>query len=236
MCLFAFCFVLDNIQMKSARSSKPFLFKRDRPDLPSRLDPLPNADEIFADGEVIIDEQQISDLERPGLKLRSFQLNGSVLERASFAGGQFSSAVWKDVRFAACDLANLQIHRLTLVRAEMTDCRMTGFRATALELQDVLLQEGELRYAQLQDGKFRACEFVGCNLQDADFQGADLTGCVFRSCNLARADLRGAKLQNTDFRRSDVDTMMVNINDLRGAIVEPVQAMIFARLLGLQIL
>jgi uncharacterized protein YjbI with pentapeptide repeats len=58
---------------------------------------------------------------------------------------------------------------------------------------------------------------------------------VFRSCELARADLHGAKLQNTDFRSSEVVGMVVGMNDLRGAIVDPAQAMIFARVLGLQI-
>jgi uncharacterized protein YjbI with pentapeptide repeats len=62
-----------------------------------------------------------------------------------------------------------------------------------------------------------------------------LSGSVFRSCNLTRADLRGAKLQNTDFRTSEVEGMLVGMTDLQGAIVDPAQAMVFARVLGLQI-
>jgi uncharacterized protein YjbI with pentapeptide repeats len=52
---------------------------------------------------------------------------------------------------------------------------------------------------------------------------------------LKGADLRGSKLQKTDFRRSEVEGMLVEMSDLRGAIVDPAQAMILARVLGLEI-
>ena len=219
--------------MRPAKVKKAAAFKRDQPDLPAELE----SAELFSDGEFItIQERRLQDLERTDLKVNTFRIEGSVLERVQLAGAQFGSAVWKDVRLVGCDLANVRAHRIALVRVEFIDCRLTGFSATALDWQDVLIQNGDMRYAQLQGGGFRTCEFVGCNWQEADLQNADLTGSVFRSCNLALADLRGTKLQNTDFRISEVEGMLVGVNDLKGAIVDPAQAMIFARVLGLQII
>jgi uncharacterized protein YjbI with pentapeptide repeats len=218
--------------MRPPKVKKPVAFKRDQPDLPAELE----SGEFFSDGGFItIQEKRLQDLERTDLKVNTFRVEGSVLERVQFPGAQFASAVWKDVRLVGCDLANAHAHRIALVRVEFIDCRLTGFSATALDWQDVLIQNGDMRYAQLQGGNFRTCEFVGCNGQEADLQHADLTGAVFRSCNLALADLRGTKLQNTDFRASEVEGMLVGMYDLRGAIVDPAQAMIFARVLGLQI-
>lgn len=219
--------------MKSMKARKPFAFKRDGPDLPAELEP--GAEWLSAGEPVAIEEKRLQDLDRTNLKIDSFRLEGSVLERVQLAGGQFGSAVWKDARLVGCDLANVRAHRIALVRVELVDCRLTGFCATALDWQDVMIQNGDLRYAQFQGGTFRNCEFDGCNLQDADLQEADLTGSLFRSCNLARADLHRAKLQNTDFRQSELDGMLVGLSDLQGAIVDPSQAMILARLLGLQI-
>jgi uncharacterized protein YjbI with pentapeptide repeats len=220
--------------MKRAKVKKSAAFKRDRPDLPAELES-PETPGLFAHDEVVIEEQQLQELELPSLSLSTFRIEGCVLERVQLAGGKFGSAIWRDARLIGCDLANLHAHRITLVRVELIDCRLTGFRATALDWQDVLIQEGDVRYSQFRGGVFRTCEFDGCNWQDADLQEADLTGSVFRSCNLARADLRGTKLQNTDFRKSEVGAMLVGKDDLQGAIVDPGQAMIFARLLGLQI-
>ena len=215
------------------KAKKPVVFKRARPDLPAHLE----STQLFdASRSVELQESRLQDLERTGLKLDALRIDGSVLERVQLAGGQFGTVVWKDVRLVACDLANIRAHRISLVRVELVDCRLTGFRATALDWHDVLIQNGDARYAQLQSGKFRACEFESCNFQDADFRGADLTGSIFRSCNLARADLQRAKLQNTDFRKSEVEGMVVGMTDLQGAIVDPAQAMVLAQVLGLQIL
>jgi uncharacterized protein YjbI with pentapeptide repeats len=223
--------------MKPPAAKKPAPFKRDEPDLPVELEPTGEPCELFGESDVVaIQERHLQDLERTNLEVSTFRIEGSVLERVQLAGGQFGSAVWKDVRLVGCDLANIRAHRIALVRVELIDCRLTGFSATALDCQDVLIQNGDVRYSQFQGGKFRTCEFDGCNWQEADLRNADLSGSVFRSCNLARADFNGAKLQNTDFRKSEVEGMLAGMNDLRGAIVDPVQAMVFARLLGLRII
>lgn len=211
---------------------KSAAFRRDPPDLPSEFDA---AGSLASDDSAAIKDSWLSDLEAPERRIDDFRIDGSLLERVQLAGGRFGAAVWKDVRLVGCDLANIRAHRIALVRVELIDCRMTGFAATALEWQDVLIRNGDVRYAQLPGGKFRNCEFEGCKWQETDLQNADLAGCIFRSCNLARADLRGTKLPNTDFRKSEVEGMLVGVHDLRGAIVDPAQAMIFAQVLGLQI-
>ncbi len=211
-------------------------FKRDRPDLPSELEPARPDIPLFTDhAEIAIMESRIQDLSRPDLRAGNFRLDSCVLERVQIAGAQFGAALWKDVRLVECDLANVRVHRMSLVRAEFIDCRLTGFSVTASDWQDVLLQNSDVRYAHFQAAKFRNCEFDGCNWEEASLQHADLSGCVLRSCALARADFRGARLQNTDFRTSEIEGLEVGANDVRGAIVDPAQAMILARLLGLHI-
>jgi uncharacterized protein YjbI with pentapeptide repeats len=221
---------------RRAKSKRAVAFQRDRPDLPAELESTDDAGQFFSDAEcATIEEKRLQNLELPDLKIGTLRIESSVLERVHLAGGQFGSVVWKDVRLVGCDLANIRVHRMALVRVELIDCRLTGFRATTLDWQDVLIQNGDVRYAQLAGGRFRTCEFDGCNWQESDLQEADLTGAIFRSCNLARADLHRAKLENTDFRKSEVDGMLAGMGDLRGAIVDPAQAMVLARLLGLQI-
>ncbi len=182
-------------------------------------------------------ENWLQDLERTNLKIDTFRMEVSLLERVQFAGGQFGSVVWKDVRLVGCDLANVVARRIALTRVELVDCRLTGFRAITLDWQDVLIQNGDARYAQLQGGKFRYLRIRWMQLAGRRFSGSgNLSGSIFRSCDLARADLRRAKLRNTDFRKSEVEGMLVGMGDLQGAIVDPAQAMILARVLGLQIL
>ena len=211
--------------------------QRERPDLPAEFESTPGeAAQWHAETEVItIQERHLEDLDAANWHAGAFSLEGCLLERVQFSGSQFGSATWKDVRLVGCDLANVRLHRIALVRVELVDCRLTGFRASALDWQDVLIQNGDVRYAQMQGGKFKHCEFEGCNWQEADLRNADLTGAVFRSCNLSRADLQGTTLRGADLRQSEIEGTLVGVKDVYGAIVDPAQAMVLARLLGLEI-
>ncbi len=211
-------------------------FRRDEPDLGEDMVPRREAGWWFSDGDfATIRDRRLQDLEAANLRAATLRVEGSVLERVQLAGGEFGAAVWKDARFVGCDLANVRAHRLTLVRVELIDCRMAGLRSEAAEWQDVLIRNGDGRFAQLQGGKFGSCEFDGCQWEEADLQRADLSGCVLRSSNLGRADLRGARLRDADLRGSEVEGIVVGAGDVQGAIVDAAQAMVFARLLGLRV-
>lgn len=210
-------------------------FRRDAPDLAADL-PECDPGELGDIGEALeLEECELRGFALESGKLARMGLEGVVLEGVEFSGCEIGSAVWKDVRLVGCDLANVLMHRLTWVRVELIDCRLTGFTARDAEWQDVLVEGGDLRFAQLAGGKFRNSEFEGANLEEADFQAADLAGCRLHCCKLARADLNGARLEKTDLRGSAVEELLLETRDLRGAIVDPAQAMVFARLLGIEI-
>jgi len=221
--------------VKQPKNPKKFVFSRREPDLPSDIT-------IAADPAVLFEPHDISIADRSiegiGIEIRdagTLRIETSVLERVSLANSTFGSMVWKDVRLVSCDLANLETRGLTLVRVEFINCRMTGFRAGEADCQDVLISEGDQRYSQFRFSRFRSAEFDSCNFGEADFQGTDLSGCVFRKCNLKNAEMSKVKLLNADLRGSLVDDLHLNAEDLRGAVVDLSQAMIFAPLLGIRI-
>jgi uncharacterized protein YjbI with pentapeptide repeats len=219
------------------KTKKAHSFNRDTPDLPHEFDRTdPSAVLITSAESLTLTESHVADVDRSKLETDSLQIEGSQLERVQLKYGKFGAAVWKDVRFIGCDLSNVRANRFVLVRAEFIECRLTGLQTRALEWQHVLAHRCDLSYAQLQGGTFRHCEFDTCNLQDADFGEADLSGSVLRSCNLVSADFRSAVLKHTDLRQSQTDGIIIEPRDLDGAIVDPAQAMDFARLLGLQIM
>jgi uncharacterized protein YjbI with pentapeptide repeats len=221
--------------MKPPKHKKPAAFRRDLPDLPAGFPEPPTLDSLLQNDEIVAEDQLLRGLAMKHRSLRTFRAQGCVLENVQRSGAQFGATVWRDVRLTGCDLANVQAHRITLVRVEFIGCRLTGFRTSALDWRDVLVEDCDLAYAQLQRGLFRACEFRRSNCPETDLQQADLGGSLLRACNLTRADLRGARLQDADLRDSGLDGVLVNIEDLRGAVVDANQAVSLARLMGLQI-
>ena len=211
-------------------------FKRDEPDLPFEFDAPGDAASALQDGEFVsLEGMRLQHVERVDARMGTLHVDGSELDGVRLAGGQFGSAVWKDVRLSRCDLANVRARRMDLLRVAFVDCRMTGLTTDAVDWKDVLVRNGDLSYAQVAGGTFQSCEFEGCKWQEADLQNTDFSGCVFRSCDFSRADLRGARLNGADFRTSEIEGMVVGIHDLRGAIVSADQAIVLSRVLGIVI-
>lgn len=115
------------------------------------------------------------------------------------------------------------------------NCRLTGLRAVEAECQDFLICEGDAGYSQFRFGTFKTSEFNTCNFGEADFHGSDLRGALLKRCEFTNVDMTTTKLEGADFRGSSVEGLVATAADLKGAIVDPAQAMIFAELIGLKI-
>lgn len=200
--------------------------------IPAVLTPI---EQLASPPEESLRNARLSGLHWIGAQAAVFEAEGCVLERLRLGEASFGSIRWKDVRVIGCDLANLHARRLCLERVEFIDCRLTGLAADDHDWQDVLVRNADGRYANLQRGRFRNCEFADVQWQEADLREAELRGCVVRNCRLERADLRGAALAGVDFRGSQVEEMLVGVTDLRGAIVDPAQAVVLSLVLGLRI-
>jgi uncharacterized protein YjbI with pentapeptide repeats len=221
--------------VKQSKNLKPFVFHRSEPDLPDDMRATTNASALFEPNAISITESLIEGAQMESRTAASLHMEFSILKRVSFANSTLNSMLWKDVRLENCDLANLQLRGMTLVRVEFINCRMTGFRAGEADCQDVLISEGDQRYSQFRFSHFQSSEFDTCNFEDADFYGTDLSGSRFRKCNLRNAEMGKVKLVDADLRGSVVEGMQLNAEDIRGAVVDLSQAMLFAPLLGIRI-
>ncbi len=212
-----------------------FVFKRREPQIPDELELAENGPDLLEPQHITIADRLIRGIKIEDHKAGTLRMEACLLEGVSFSGSSFGSIVWKDVRLIRCDLANLETHGLNLIRVELIDCRMTGVRAGIADCQDILFSGGDQRYSQFRFSRFQSAEFDSCNFAEADFQGTDLSGSIFRRCNLENAEMSKARLMNADLRGSRVEGLQMNAADIRGAVVDASQAMIFAALLGIRI-
>jgi uncharacterized protein YjbI with pentapeptide repeats len=140
-----------------------------------------------------------------------------------------------DSRLTACDLANAEWPEASLHRLELLDCHLTGFRAIEAGLQDILFQECSGGFVQFRFSVLKSVRFERCNLSGIDFQEAKLTNVTFIDCDLSETDLSGATLVNVDLRGSKIDGMRAGLQELKGATLDPTQALAFVRALGIKV-
>ncbi len=206
--------------------------RREFPDLledPGELDP-----REIVDGEPV-DDAYVSSGEFSGRTLSQLVVRRSVISAVSFAGGQIKSVRLKDVRFVRCDFSNTVLRGIDASRVEFIDCRFIGVKALECRMEDILFERCNGRYGQFQDGSAVRSEFVESQFEDADFRGVNLSHSKWTKSSFVRADVTGSKLQGCDLSGAETEGLLVAALDLHGAIVNPSQAMDFARLLGLTI-
>jgi uncharacterized protein YjbI with pentapeptide repeats len=208
---------------------------REVPDLSPDLQPYAGAATAFSEPEIIIRDCVIENLSFDHLSPQSILFENCILTRISINRNKLHGFKLKDVRLVGCDFANLEAAALKILRVEFLNCRLTGLRAVETECQHCLISEGDASYSQFRFGNFKFTEFNSCNLSESDFQSSDLRGVLLKNCNLTKAEMTGAKLREADFRGSRVDGLMANAEDLKGAIVDPAQALVFAELMGIKI-
>lgn len=177
------------------------------------------------------------------LHLAREQFTGQVAERLSFEetllkqvglhATELAHARFSDCRLQECDLANANWFQGDLVRVELLNCRLTGLRTIEARWQDVLFKDCQASLAQFRFSTFKAARFEHCDLSDADFQGADLSGVAFIDCDLNRAEMSQAKLAGADLRGCVLDGVHVGLNELKGAIIDPSQALPLVQAFGI---
>jgi uncharacterized protein YjbI with pentapeptide repeats len=158
-----------------------------------------------------------------------------VFRRTSFNGSTLTEPRLFDVRAEVTDFSGADWKKARFRRAEFIECRLLGIQLLEATLEDVVFTKCTLESAVFASAVFKAARFEACLLRGALFEEADLRGVVFHRCDLTHADLRGADLRGADLRGSVIDGMKVGPKEVQGAIIDPVQAVQVAGLLGLTV-
>lgn len=146
----------------------------------------------------------------PGLRVVD-----SMLETCEMSGCEWETAFFRRVVFQGCRLMGTQMLEGLFEDVEFINCQMEGISAIS--------------------AKFKNCRFSKCVLRKASFDGADLTGVAFADCDLSEADFHMAKLKGTDFSTAQIGGLRVGVEEMRGALIAPHQALQVIGLMGVVI-
>lgn len=182
-----------------------------------------------------------------GLHLKNADLCGEELARLSFSrcileGCRFQNADLTRVSFTdcllkSCDFSGAKLWEGYFSRCRLQSCRALGANFAESRLFNVMFSGCQLRYAcfertrwdrvQAEDTCLVECMVTQAALKQLSFAGADLSGACFSGTPLKGLDLRGCTVTNLSCSEDN--------RELRGAVVDLLQAAELARLLGVVI-
>ncbi|MCK9923177.1 pentapeptide repeat-containing protein [Frankia sp. AgPm24] len=181
----------------------------------------------------LFDGSDLSDQNSAAIEIDKCRIANSDL-----SGTRLSRAMVMDTVAERSNLSNLQATNSSLVRVEMTACRMTGFSWANGRLRDVTFRDCRLDFSSFQSSTATDSLFVDCNLRQADFHDADLRGATFRTCDLSGAQLSGARMDGTRLINCTLEGAS-GVTSMAGAVVASSDmvtlAHLFASALGINV-
>src|SRR5690606_7132767 len=92
---------------------------------------------------------------------------------------------------------------------------------------------GDWSFTGLQGADLSRAAFKDVRMREADLAGARCAGASFRGVDLSGSSLRGADFSGCDLRGSDISGIDPFTAELARAVIDPFQAVVLARALGL---
>ncbi|MFN6468692.1 MAG: pentapeptide repeat-containing protein [Nostoc sp. SerVER01] len=136
----------------------------------------------------------------------------------------FKKLSLQDIRISRSDFANTEWEESSLNRVEFINCRLLGLKAIKSRLRNVIFKGCQGQFSQFNFSKFDNVIFENCILEDSTFLEASLTNVKFINCQMNNVILTDAKFKDTDFRGSNIEGLQINLSQLKGAILDPFQA------------
>ena len=188
------------------------------------------------------EESTLEDLHVENLHATGTDFSTLALRRVSFRHCRFVDCDWsgvelEDVIAEHCDWS---ASRLTGVRwhgCRWTDCKGVGF-----DCSDGILHRSSFTNCNFLSTNFKGSTFKQVSFVQTDLTGAQLSQCrwkdlTFSHCKLAEASFFRTAMGGLDVTTCQIDGLILSQSgeELRGLIVDPLQAAALARRLGLVI-
>jgi uncharacterized protein YjbI with pentapeptide repeats len=138
---------------------------------------------------------------------------------ADLSGVRARGISLRDVELVRCTLANLEARTSRLVRAVVSESRLTGLGWFEGSVQDVVFRGCRIDLASFRFSQLERVTFEDCVLREADFEEVRCASVAFHGCDLTGASFANARFARSEFRRCTLDDLR-GVEGLRGAAME----------------
>lgn len=156
-----------------------------------------------------------------------------IFKNVIFKEIDFSRVELTNVVFQNCDLSNVNFDEGIVHQVELNNCKILGINLLGTTLRNVLFDNCCGDYATFRNVNCKQVKFDNSSLAKADFYESTLRDVYFSHSNLDQMQLSGTKLTGIDLSSCEFSQLGVNIEDVKGCIVSPQQAVGFSKLFGL---
>ncbi len=189
----------------------------------------------YEDLECFVDSEQFYYRSLKGLKIPS--LSSVTFDCCHFENvvfyGDLSGTEFLDCIFINCDFSNAEIKDGGFYRCCITETKFIGSVVSNNTFKDVEMNQCLMELISFSSCIVGPVIFKESDLKDSFFQNCDLKRVRFDECDLSKINFAETKLKGVDVSTSIIDGISANPYDLKGLIIDRLQAYEFVKYLDI---
>lgn len=212
--------------------------KLNTPRLPEVLDPVEEEFDNFItnsrENEIDVEEKCITDIWEEGKDFTRLSFCRVVFRNCHFINCVFEKASFLDVVFENCDLSNSNFSDAYFHRCQIKYGKWMGVNLSNSILKHTEITEGNFKISNMDSTKFEYVFISETNMEHGNITSCKLKNVEFFHTDFTLASFFKTSLKAIDFTECTIDKITVSeeLTELKGAIVNPYQAVELSRLLG----
>ena len=137
--------------------------------------------------------------------------------------------------FENTNLSNNDYSERSFNVVEFKNCNLVGINFTEAYLENVVFRNCNLLYANFSGANLKCVKFEDCILDETSFNEIKWKELLFDKCKLKGTEFVKTKLKDLDLSSCDITDMALDINHIKGLIVNYNQAATISTILGITI-
>ena len=188
----------------------------------------------------ISEEEKINYAKFQNEECNDIDLYGAEFEHCKFTNismqrGILRNITFKDVIFEQCNFSNTKFVDTSFIRCEFNNCKVSGCDFAENRLYNVAFIETNASYINLSMASIENILFKDTVLKSSDFQENKLKNIYFNNADLSCARFFKTSLKGIDLSNSKIEGIAISIEDIRGAIIDELQAVDLLYLVGVNL-
>lgn len=164
------------------------------------------------------------------VEIKVCKFNGVVFGEKSINFGNL-----EDVEFINCDLSNLSFIDTSFFRVKFENCKLFGTNFVDSDFDNVIIKDSMCNLINIAGLKIQNTKIINSNFKESRIMSCGLKNMVIEDVNLSRSDIINTKLKDIDLSSNNIDGIKVDLNNIKGAIINFQQSIDLIELLGVKI-
>lgn len=163
------------------------------------------------------------------------KVDGCHFMRIDFTQFRFECDEYLDTIFENCDFSTCEFEGVSFIRCQFKNCKFAGTNFYKCSLKNVEIQDSLFRLANFSNGKIEKISCVDTSFEEARFFEMILRDVEFTNLNFTKTEILETSLKDIDLSKSVIEGIVIDLQSLKGVVVNSNQAVQLCGLLDINI-